>query len=383
MTASYRLDWAPGSNAVFEMYIPDADDGGVKMWFTPPLRGTLRLPVGTPGLTRASLHPVDDQIKAIFAETEGTAGDGGPPPAPQLGPLPTVQDLGQQLFDIALPTDVGWELRDAGLFLEFGTDEALQNYPWELLHDGDEFYCLKHFIGRYVNVSEGIAGGAKGPKVSLGPFNPLRALVVCVDKPPPVNGVALPALLSAYQEMIAVGETLTLLGVKAEPLGSGGRTHEAVWKALSSGLYQIVHFIGHIYVDPDNPGSSGLILQDQMMTAANVYKFLTKKARPVLCFVNGCESSRALADEVSFGKYGLARAILESGAYLLGTRWKVSDGPASLFAQAFYKALLTDGKPIGQAVTEARRTCQAEFPNDPAWASYAYYGDPRVCFRKC
>ena len=365
------------------MYIPDADDGGVEMRFAPPLRGTLRLPVGTPGLTRASLRPVDDQIKAIFAETQGTARDGGPPPTPQLGPLPTVLDLGLQLFDIVLPSDVEWELRDAGLFLEFGTDEALQSYPWELLHDGDEFYCLKHFIGRYVNVSEGIAGGAKGPKVSLGPFNPLRALVVCVDKPPPVNGVALPSLPSAYQEMIAVGDTLTLLGVDVVSLGNGGGTHDAVWKALSSGVYQIVHFIGHIYVDPDDPGLSGLVLQDKVMTASNVYKFLSKKARPVLCFANGCESSRALADEVSFGKYGLARAILESGAYLLGTRWKVADGPASLFAQAFYQALLKDANPIGQAVTAARLACKKAFNDNPAWASYTYYGAPRVCFQRC
>jgi len=383
MTASYRLDWATGSNAVFEMYIPHAEDGGVEMRFAPPLRGTLRLPVGTRGLTRASLQPVDDQIKAIFAETEGTTRDGGPPPAPQFGPLPAVVNLGKQMFDITLPWDVALELRDAGLFLEFGTDEALQNYPWELLHDGDEFYCLKHFIGRYVNVAEKIAGGAKGPKASLGPFNPLRALIVCVDQPPPVNGIALPALRSAFQEMIALGEIFTRLEVSVELLGNGGGTYNAVWNALSSGQYQIVHFIGHIYVDPDDPGRSGVVLEDRVMTSWDVYKYLTKKAQPVLCFANGCESARALADKVSFGKYGVARAILESGAYLLGTRWKVSDGPASLFAQAFYQALLKDANPIGQAVTAARLACRREFNDNPAWASYVYYGHPRVCFRRC
>jgi hypothetical protein len=87
-----------------------------------------------------------------------------------------------------------------------------------------------------------------------------------------------------------------------------------------------------------------------------------------------------LADKVDFGQFGLGRAVLESGAYLLGSRWKVSDVCAKTFALAFYDVLFK-GLSMGEAVTKARQVCKHTHPNDLAWASYAYYGDPRVCFR--
>ena len=80
----------------------------------------------------------------------------------------------------------------------------------------------------------------------------------------------------------------------------------------------------------------------------------------------------------------LARAFLETGAYLLGSRWKLSDNAAAAFAPAFYKYLLEDRKSVGEAVVLGRRACMKATEADPGdigWASYVYYGDPRVCFR--
>src|SRR5436190_445495 len=58
---------------------------------------------------------------------------------------------GEELFDLVVPRYVHADLRDPGLSLEIGVDERLLSYPWELLHDGGEYLCLKHNIGRFVN----------------------------------------------------------------------------------------------------------------------------------------------------------------------------------------------------------------------------------------
>src|SRR5437667_11837235 len=102
----------------------------------------------------------------------------------------------------------------------------------------------------------------------------------------------------------------------------------------------------------------------------------------LLCFVNACDSSRTAFSERAFNSFSLARSILEAGPYLLGSRWALSDTSASRFAPTFYRALLKENKPIGQAVTEARCICLRADPRDIAWATYVLYGDPRVSFSK-
>jgi hypothetical protein len=114
----------------------------------------------------------------------------------------------------------------------------------------------------------------------------------------------------------------------------------------------------------------------------------------VLCFVNACETTSppeqdpaddddgAVLDwDRQYDIFGLARSFLESGAYLLGSRWLLPDQPAALFAKTFYTHLLELGEPIGKAITEGRRKVRKEHPDDISWASYIYYGDPRVCFK--
>jgi hypothetical protein len=54
-----------------------------------------------------------------------------------------------------------------------------------------------------------------------------------------------------------------------------------------------------------------------------------------------------------------------------------------VFATKFYKSLIFDREPIGAAVMLARRECKKKTPtSDLGWASYIYYGDPRVAFRR-
>jgi hypothetical protein len=72
----------------------------------------------------------------------------------------------------------------------------------------------------------------------------------------------------------------------------------------------------------------------------------------------------------------------ETDSYLLGTRWKLNDTVAAAFAGAFYRALLIEQKPLGQAIVESRLAVRAARANDLGWASNIYYGDPRLWFRR-
>src|SRR5262249_36060093 len=116
--------------------------------------------------------------------------------------------------------------------------------------------------------------------------------------------------------------------------------------------------------------------------------------RPILCFINACESAlegapnacesalEGAPDPSHLHVYNIGRWFLRTGAYLLGSRWKIHDLSAEAFARTFYRSLLKDAQPIGEAVRLARLACKQEVPYDLGWASYVFYGDPRIRFKR-
>lgn len=126
------------------------------------------------------------------------------------------------------------------------------------------------------------------------------------------------------------------------------------------------------------------MLFDRDLTTGPIFNFLSGKP-PVFCFLNACETAserKAAMWKDRYDIFGLARACLETGAYLIGNRWEVGDEAASAFAGAFYMKLMTGGT-LGGAVREGGLACrQASYPEDFSWASYILYGDPRLCFKQ-
>jgi len=131
-----------------------------------------------------------------------------------------------------------------------------------------------------------------------------------------------------------------------------------------------------------------MVLHDGILTTGVMSQFL--RHAPILAFINGCETARSddaipaadpSTDERSFVQmtrvFGIARPFLNKGSYVLGTRWRVSDTAASAFAEVFYKSVL-GGAPIGGAITDGRKAAYAKDPSDLSWASYVFYGDPRL-----
>ncbi len=402
MPEAFSITWEAGPSAQIEIFSPELDPATIghdyRLKFSPPMRKTIR-PTPTPlQLGRGELEPIIESLnklgKAVntrrapdpaAAAAKAAAADN----AAAASVLAQAQDAGGLLFSLIIPDDVQIELAEENLFLEIGVDEALLEYPWELLHDGTDFLCLKHSLGRFVNVSRAVIPTRDRPE-AIG-VKPLSVLVIGVPKPQPRKGPAGEDV--KFDSLDGVDEETEKVALAIANLGPGTadvkvlRGRDATWTAVANALktkrYHIVHYSGHAYFDSLTPFNSAIVLDDRNMTTGQIRNF--SKQPPVLFFINGCESTvgRGAGTEWKdrYDIFGLARAFLETGAYLLGSRWKVGNVGAAKFAEAFYAELLAE-KPLGNAVREARKACKAALPDDFTWASYVYYGDPRLRFRK-
>jgi CHAT domain-containing protein len=393
MPDGYAIAWEAGAGAQIELFSPELDSAAVdrdyRLKFSPPMRKTIRPPMTGLQLGHGELGPIIGSLNKLGAALDvrrPAAGLVAGAAVAETSLLEQAREAGGLLYTLIIPNDVQIELADDDLFVEIGVDEALLEYPWELLHDGSEFLCLRHPVGRFVNVTRAAIPGSKRPTpIGVGP---LSVLLISVPAPQPrKNGAEVyDPLPGVEEETEAIATVITDLGPLSdlEILKGKDATWSAVAKALKQKRYHIVHYCGHAFFDSSNPINSSLALHDLNMTAGHI-RGLCRNAPPVLFFINGCESTvgRGAGDEWKnrYDIFGLARAFLETGAYLLGNRWRVNDKGAANFAKAFYKDALAE-QPIGRAVREARKACKDLAPDDFAWASYVYYGDPRIRFRK-
>jgi CHAT domain-containing protein len=380
-----QLDWFAGAGAQIEVFSPDVKAAAeYRVKYTPPFRTTIRPPMERLHLGPGELDPLNQQLEQVVKVVHGARGSGGAAPAAPGAIDNQLQLAGSQLFDLIIPHDVAVDLRKPGLYLEFGVDDDLVQYPWELMHDGDEYIALKHYIGRYVN---------SNIRTSM-PFNAtatmgaekLKVLLVCVSNPQPREaGKGIPKLQGAEAEAEKLIEELSdieevELSLLKDNAQGNAATFDNVYRALRAGCH-IFHYTGHAYFDPAAPYRSSLMLWDRDMSTGQLSKFIGRKA-PVLCFINGCESTMTTAWGENYDIFSLAQAFLSTGTYLLGSRWKLGDTEAAEFAADFYRGLLKEKKSIGRAVQEARKKLKENGPaNSFAWASYVLYADPRVCFR--
>lgn len=377
----FCLDWESGASAQLELFSPNAADPTMpyKLKYTPPFRSTIRPPREDRPLRPAELAPISIELDKMASNGVNRA----PVPPGAAAPIDPLEMMGSQLLDLALPRYIQADLRAQDVYLDIGLDEPLLGYPWEIMYDGSEYLCLKHSLGRFVNADSPIALSMKVANWQGTQLPSINVLVISVEQPMPRNGGPSYARLTAVEaETDAIVKALTgQPNVSVGILKDGEATYNKVYQALKQKEFHIIHFCGHASFDPVVPSNSALVLHDRDMTTGPIKTFFGDKP-PVLCFVNACESVRQTTWRDNYDVFGLARALLETGAYLLGSRWKIGDQPAATFATEFYNSLIMNGNSIGEAVRDARKACRASSPNDLAWASYIYYGDPRVYFRR-
>lgn len=380
----FALDWNAGATAVIDLEVVD---DRYRLRFTSPYRSTMRVPSSVLGVTRQDFdyvpREIDDLARAGGFLARGGNGAGHRP----SDTLKRLADIGQDLFRLALPPYALNELHGNSLFIELGTDETLHDLPWELLHDGDDFLALKHHLGRFLIQCQTQSGTIAAHELTSD-LGTLHALVISVPRPEERDGIRMPFLAAAENEAREVMDALTDAGVKVEVLAGSDACRVPVLRALRKPNH-IIHFTGHAVASRQDPRQSSLVLHDENLTVSTLTATLAYQ-RALFCFINGCETAPSAPQpaaagsvwDAQFALFGLARAFLESGAYVLGTRWRLPDDSGLGFARNFYKLLLEDGAPIGRAISEARRALLEEDPEDITWASYIYWGDPRVSLRR-
>ncbi|HMF31342.1 MAG TPA: CHAT domain-containing protein [Candidatus Lokiarchaeia archaeon] len=279
-----------------------------------------------------------------------------------------LKKFGYALFLQVIPEQLHEIIKNLNIALDFGLDETLVGYPWELLHDGTKFLCLKLPLGRFVAASD---EQQSFKFIERGKRNGVKILLV-VDPDGSLPGAR------------SEGETIknaleTVAGVDIKVLVGEEATKAELLMELAGG-YDFLHYSGHAEFKAENPADSGILLADGLMKAS-VLVNAVKGVPPIIAFINACEAGRqadwtkgetAFENQVS----GLASAFLLNGINFIGPYWPVYDDAALIFSVNFYQAVL-NGVPFGEAVRKAKEIIFNKFKGEEiAWASYSFYGDP-------
>ena len=145
--------------------------------------------------------------------------------------------------------------------------------------------------------------------------------------------------------------------------------------ALGSATYDVLHFTGHGEANEANADRANIRLETPIPFKPEDIcgKVASFGAKHPLVILNACQVGRA--GKALGGLAGWPQAFIKAGAgAFIAPFWSVSDGKASVFAQAFYEALLGESKTIGEAVRAARDAVHSTI--DPTWLAYVVYAYP-------
>jgi CHAT domain-containing protein/Tfp pilus assembly protein PilF len=281
--------------------------------------------------------------------------------------LKKLQDIGQVFYDEIFTLNIKERIKNTkAQHLTVILDDQLVHIPWELLHEGQQFLCMRFNMGRLVRTKQQVAGNmARVLK------RPLKMIVVSDPKGD---------LKGAYSEGIKIRNFMDQdKDLVNAYLQTDNVTPDFIRENLKN--FDIAHFAGHADYNQKNPAKSGLRLTDGSFIAEDIIKMAGSAAMPALIFANACQSARdkewLLSENFQDEIFGLANAFLLSGVkHYVGTFWEILDEPSSHFALAFYRNLLS-GVSIGAALRRSRLELVKRYGEENiAWASYLLYGDP-------
>jgi CHAT domain-containing protein len=141
-----------------------------------------------------------------------------------------------------------------------------------------------------------------------------------------------------------------------------------------------VHFACHGGVDLDEPGYTGIVLNDgdSRLTPMMVRGMRLSKAAEPFVFLNACEVGTATTVLSEYG--GMAGAFLVEGCQsFLAPLWVVDDVAARNLALDFYPYTLEDGLPVAEAMRRLRAsfgTPTAAHTSTPL--AYMFCGHPAL-----
>jgi hypothetical protein len=169
-------------------------------------------------------------------------------------------------------------------------------------------------------------------------------------------------------------------------------------RELTVRRYEVLHYAGHCFFDPQDPAQSGWVFSDGIVISA--YELERIDRAPALVVSNACESGitpdraseRSAALVPSFAESFFAQGVTN----YIGTAWPVDDIAARLFAATLYSSLLgldlgADGqvqpvdpggaaslkpRPMHLAMLRARLAIARTSSGRGTWGAYQHYGNP-------
>jgi hypothetical protein len=277
--------------------------------------------------------------------------------------------LGGLIFSHLLPTPARQRLAAAtptDLFLRL--DDQLVHVPWELAFDGQDFLLTKFRIGRQVITHQHrpTTPGARGLREPA-----LLKMLIVLD---PTE--SLPAATEEAERLCDLLDACSNLEVSI----LGGKRLRKIDLLQALNECDVLHYAGHAFFDAAQPGRSGWVLHDAVLTASEISRVAHP---PLLVFANACQAgatTRWQSETVYEGQaFGIGSAFLLAGTQnYIGTFCVIHDAHSAAFAADFYRHLL-QGEALGTALAAARhRALQEADRSGMLWASYMHYGNPTL-----
>ncbi len=266
-----------------------------------------------------------------------------------------IRNLGAQLWADVVPEAIRrqfWAQADRIKLFTVASD--MDTVPWELLYpvdgDNDNGFLVEQFP-----VVRRVYGQGRARRLSLAS----AAYVVPPGSPRDADNEveAVRAQLGEDIRDYGVVERLDLLIALLE--GAPSILHFACHNQFTDQAGSVLNLAG----GPLRPSDLAVAVQKHGLAAASP-----------LVFFNACRTAGEIPGLMQM--IGWAKQFMSAGAgAFLGSLWAVRSGSARTFADAFYRALVTEGNPLGTASLRARQAI-AEDGGDPTWLAYTVYGNP-------
>jgi len=188
-----------------------------------------------------------------------------------------LEKTGKYAFGHLIPTKIQYQLENSSAdHLRMDIDERLIDLPWELIHDGTEFLCLRYALGRRLVSTQSFHSPSRRVQTARN----TRVLIVA----DPTGD--LPA---ARQEGLEVGILLRdKCGMQVDEFAASGLNKMDFLLSLKD--YDIVHFAGHASHHPSSPDESCLVFCDGEIQAFEIERFMRGRS-PAVVFLNACWSA--------------------------------------------------------------------------------------------
>jgi hypothetical protein len=264
--------------------------------------------------------------------------------------------LGAELWADVVPEEIRrqfWAQRDRIKLFTIASD--MDTMPWELVYPVDlgseygflveQFPVVRRVYGQDRARFLRLGGGAA---FIVPPNSPANAL----DEVAAVRGI-LPADVADRGVAAGLAEVVELLDA----------------------MPSVLHFAGH-NAFTDEAGSvirlgGGPLCPDDLSYYRQKRAFAGGNP---LVFLNGCRTAGEIPGFAQMN--GWAEKFMGAGAgAFIGSLWAVRSSSAKVFAEEFYRELVTLRQPLGTASLRARQAIAADL-GDPTWLAYTIYGNP-------